>query len=183
MKKLIIILIGVLMFGALSAQYENSYKYVIKTKGGITNTLKGLDADKIDSTKVSGGEYKAYQGATQLNPNVPAAFQVDGSTVYVTRLADTTAVTDHYTLILTDAGNDVMVTKASQVIITIPTNASVAFPVGTKINFFMTGAGIVTFSGNTYSANDSTTINTRYGGATLIKRGADNWLIIGALQD
>jgi hypothetical protein len=82
MKKLITFLIGILIAVSLQAQTENSFKYVLKTKGGLINTLKGLAADKLDSVKVSAGAFKVYQGATQLNPDVPAAFQVDGSTVY-----------------------------------------------------------------------------------------------------
>lgn len=139
----------------------------------FTGTV-GLPASwGIDGTAVtaSAAEINVLDGA------------LDGDDYYVKRLKDSTAVTDNYTLVLGDAGNDLFVTKASQAIITIPTNASVAFPIGTKINVFMMGAGIVTFSGSTYSMNDSTTINTRYGGATLIKRGTNNWLLIGALQD
>jgi len=85
MKKLIGILIAIMFMGVLQAQYENSYKYVIKAKGGITNTLKGLDADKVDSTKVSGTTKTDYKEGTILTPAINAADQEEG-----VALADTT---------------------------------------------------------------------------------------------
>ena len=89
MKRLIGILIMVMIVGALSGQGSNTFKYVLKTKGGIINTLKGLSADKVDSTKVSGGNITHYQGGDTLNPTVPYANQVNVSAVAVLK-ADST---------------------------------------------------------------------------------------------
>jgi len=88
MKKVITFLIGILIVCTLSAQTENSFKYVLKTKGGIINTLKGLAADKVDSIKVSDDAYKLYQGATQLSPDIPESGYVNLGTI-VPMLSDT----------------------------------------------------------------------------------------------
>jgi len=89
MKKAITFLIALLITCASQAQTENSFKYVIKAKGGIINAKQGLAADKIDSTKVSDGAYKLYQGETQLTPDIPAGGYVNLNTI-VPLLSDTT---------------------------------------------------------------------------------------------
>ena len=186
MKRLILIFGMVLIVGALSAQISNSFKYVIKAKGGITNTLKGLDADKIDSAKVSGGAVKFYQGATQLIPDIPAA-GYDDIYDYVARkyLTDTLLITDAgYTLVLADAGRYIRTYHATSVNIIVPPNTDVALPVGTVINFVSTLGSInfVTGSGVTFNSElDSLNVANKGGGATLVKRATDKWDLVGSL--
>jgi hypothetical protein len=90
-----------------------------------------------------------------------------------------------YTLVLTDQENKtVWLNNATAIDVTIPTNASVAFPIGTKINLMREGAGLPTITGatgvtvNGVSAG-SVDINTRYQGCTLTKRGTDTWIASG----
>jgi len=71
--------------------------------------------------------------------------------------------------------------------LTIPTNASVAFPVGTKIDIVQTGAGECSIApvDGTVTLNSDTNkrkINIQWAAATLVKRGTDTWLLIGALK-
>src|SRR5690606_4665857 len=90
------------------------------------------------------------------------------------------AQTGAYTLALTDANKAVEVDSASAVNLTIPTDASVAFPVGTVIEVDQMGAGkvsIVGASGVTIqSAVTPPTTRTRYSAVVLRKRGANLWL-------
>ena len=90
-----------------------------------------------------------------------------------------------YTLVLTDADNKtVYMDNAAANVLTIPTNASVAFAVGTKINVMMEGAGVTSITGDTgvtvngVSAG-SGDINNQYQGVTLAKRATNTWLVIG----
>jgi hypothetical protein len=90
-----------------------------------------------------------------------------------------------YTLVLTDADNKtVWMNNASANTLTVPTNASVAFPVGTKINVMMEGAGTTTIDGDTGVtvngvSGGAVAINTQNQGATLTKRATDTWIVTG----
>ena len=92
-----------------------------------------------------------------------------------------------YTFALTDANNTfVTLANASAIAATIPTNAAVAFPVGTILNFAQTGAGQVTIAGSstvtvTSTGATSATPKTRaqYSSASAIQTSANNWLVIG----
>jgi hypothetical protein len=97
------------------------------------------------------------------------------------------AQTASYTFALAD-GNNTLVTlaNASANTATIPPNSSVAFPVGTVLNFAQTGAGQTTItqgSGVTITSNGATAsapkTRVQYSAATAIQTSANNWLVIG----
>ena len=105
----------------------------------------------------------------------------------VTPTVAVNAQTASYTFVLGD-GNNTLVTlaNASANTVTIPPNSSVAFPVGTVLNFAQTGAGQTTItqgSGVTITSNGATATapKTRgqYSAATAIQTSANNWLVIG----
>jgi len=93
-----------------------------------------------------------------------------------------TAVTDNYTLVLTDDDKIVEVDKASAVNLTIPLNSSVAFPVGTTIGILQKGEGQVTIvatEGVTVNSKDGMKLSGQFAGATLIKRATNTWYLNG----
>ena len=96
----------------------------------------------------------------------------------------TNAQTDSYTLVLSDAGKLVEIGKATAATLTIPTNATVAFPVGTKIDILQTGAGQVTVAGAgvTINATPGLKLSAQWAAATLVKRATDTWVLIGSLS-
>lgn len=88
---------------------------------------------------------------------------------------------------LTDRGTHQYFTGGSSVILTLPTNATVAFPIGTAITIVNHGTASVSIQKQTgvalYMATDTTnTIRTveDYGVATLLKVATDTWFISGA---
>lgn len=89
-----------------------------------------------------------------------------------------------YTLALSDYYNMVTMDNASANTLTIPTNAAVSFPLYTRIEVVMLGAGTTTIEGDTgvtlngVSAG-SGDINTQFQGACLTKIGTDTWIISG----
>lgn len=103
-------------------------------------------------------------------------------------LNDQTSTT--YTPVLTDQ-YQVLITRsnASASTLTIPTNASVAFPVGTCITVLNKGAGTVTISAVTpgtttvLSAGATAASPTlpQYKSAALIKVATDTWYVVGAI--
>lgn len=65
-----------------------------------------------------------------------------------------------YTLVLTDQSKLVTLTNAAAIAVTIPTNATVAFPIGTQIDFSQDGAGKVTFSGAGVTINSLSSLKS-----------------------
>jgi hypothetical protein len=93
-----------------------------------------------------------------------------------------------YTFALTDNGKLITASNAGAQTYSIPTNASVAFPIGTQINIIGIGAGVVTIqattSGTTTVASTGATpaaptLRVQYSSATLIKANTDLWYIAG----
>ena len=87
-----------------------------------------------------------------------------------------------YTLALTDAGKMVTLTNASAITLTIPTNATIAFPINTRIDLLQYGAGQVTVAGAGVTINSSGSklkLTGQYSGASLWKKATDTWVLIG----
>jgi len=101
-------------------------------------------------------------------------------------LNDQTGTT--YTPVLTDQ-YQVLVTRsnAAASTMTIPTNASVAFPVGTVITVLNKGAGAVTISGAggvtvlSAGATAASPVLNQYKSCALIQTSANNWFVVGAV--
>jgi len=93
-----------------------------------------------------------------------------------------------YTPVLDDQ-YQVLVTRsnAGASTLTIPTNASVAFPVGTVITVLNKGAGLVSISGavgvTVLSAGAVSAAPTlgQFKTAACIKTGVDTWYFVGAI--
>ena len=91
---------------------------------------------------------------------------------------------DSYTLALSDAGKTVVITKGSAVNATVPPNASVAFPIGTKVTLVQGGAGrmtVVAGSGVTVSAAVGLLSVGAGGVVNLVKTATNVWRAEGDL--
>lgn len=98
--------------------------------------------------------------------------------------------TADYTAVLTDAYQVLVpMNKATAVAFKIPTNASVAFPVGTAITILNKGVGAVTISAVT---SGTTTILSagavaasptlaQYKTAVAVKVATDTWYVVGGI--
>jgi hypothetical protein len=97
-----------------------------------------------------------------------------------------------YTFVLTDADNKlVTASNASAQTYSIPTNANVAYAIGSQINIIAIGAGQVTInavtSGTTTVLSNGGTaaspkLRVQYSSATLIKVATDTWYVIGDIS-
>lgn len=94
-------------------------------------------------------------------------------------LTETTTRTAAYTLALGDLGRVVPVDSASPVTITVPTDASVAFPVGSVVYIYNFGAGAVTLAGAGVTFRNNTSTIAQYKEVSLRKRAADEWVVTG----
>lgn len=101
--------------------------------------------------------------------------------------------TSNYTLALTDIGTIIRINHASNVRdISIPLNATVAFPIGSWVNIASIGAtagrvrGVsgVTLNGvASTGSNAIATFSARWRAAYLVKVGTDSWEIYGGVGD
>ena len=87
--------------------------------------------------------------------------------------------TTNYTLQLSDTAKVVAIDSASNRTVTVPTNASVAFPIGTVVNVYRAGTGTVTISGASgVTVRNVGTIPSQFGERSLRKRGTNEWVLI-----
>ena len=95
------------------------------------------------------------------------------------------AKTDSYTLsALTERDSLIEVAKATATTITIPTDATLNFPIGTSVDILQTSTGQVTIagaSGVTVNATPGLKLRTTWSSATLFKRAANTWVVYGDL--
>ena len=128
------------------------------------------------------GAHNGTVGAT--TPNTGAFTTLTSNGVAVGYLEVPQRAVGTTTLVLADSGKHLYNTTATQVV-TIPANASVAFPIGTAVTFVNQGSGTSTIAITTdamYLAGAGTT-GTRtlgaYGVATALKITATSWIISG----
>jgi hypothetical protein len=98
--------------------------------------------------------------------------------------------TADYTAVLTDQYQVLVpMNKATAIAFKIPTNASVAFPVGTAITILNKGAGAVTISAVTSGTTTVLSAGSvpasptlaQYKTAVCIKTATDTWYVVGAI--
>ena len=94
--------------------------------------------------------------------------------------------TASYTLSsLTERDDLIEMGSGSALTLTIPTDATLDFPIGTSIDILQTGAGQVTVapvSGTvTVNATPGLKLRTTWSSATLFKRAANTWVVFGDL--
>jgi len=111
------------------------------------------------------------------------------SAIITQALVTPTFSSNAYTLVLTDQGDILLSSNgATAGTVNIPTNASVAFPVGTQITIIQTGSGQLTIqavtSGTTTIASTGATstapkLRAQNSSATCIKTATDTWYVVG----
>lgn len=156
-----------------------------------TNVVAALDGATLSAVTVATGDKVVVQDVSDSDnlKTVTAQSIADLATGITAEEAaagtdrNETGTTD--TLVLTDADNKtVWMNNAASNVVTIPTNASVAFPTGTKLTVMQEGAGETTVTGDTgvtvngVSAG-SKVISAQYGGVVLQKRATNTWIVTG----
>lgn len=154
--------------------------------------LAELGADSVNASKIVDGSV----GNAELANDAVNAAKIQDGTVGTAELAND-AVTGakaapiafvynggNYTLVLADKGKFIEQNVASANTVTVPTDASVAFPVGTEIAVGQVGAGQTTIAaagGVTLRGTPGLKIAAQYGTVSLIKRAANDWYVVGNL--
>ena len=151
---------------------------------GISNTrsqLASLTAETLPGTTfkstITGSSLTSFGTSPVLNdPKI--YISINGKTA-------------SYTAVLTDADKLITMTVATANTFLIPTNATVAFPIGTKIHVAQFGTGTTTVSAVTSGTTtlvsagatpDAPYTRMQYSAATCIKTGTDSWFILGDIR-
>jgi hypothetical protein len=203
-KKIIYGVFAVLFLCSFYYASVNNYQYVINAMGGIRVGLggtysagnltvkSGSKIHKVDSITVDNMTtptlFKLWSNNTQLIPDIPAAGYIDLNTVYGRLLPDTVHHAANYTLGASDVYKEQHCNKATSIVITVPVNFT-DMPVGSTMNFYGEGAGIMVFKfGNgsnviRVSDKDSTASSRKGQVIGLRKEAANKYFLYGTLTD
>jgi hypothetical protein len=157
--------------------------------GGVTSLIG--TANQINVSASSGditasfSSTVVFPGTVTLNADPTQALQA-ATKQYVDSVVLNTQ-TDSYSLVLSDSGKTIEMNSASANSVTIPLNSSQAFTIGTTIDIVQYGSGQTTISptsGVTIRSKDNNLkLSGQYSGATIYKRGTDEWVAFGDLTE
>ena len=131
--------------------------------------------DTLDELAAALGDDANYATTvtTALAGKVPSATPISQKTASYTL----SSINEKDSMIEIDA--------AGATTVTVPTDAAVAFPVGTSLDILRVGAGpvdVVGAGGVTVNATPGLKLRSQWSSATLIKRSADTWVLVGDLS-
>jgi hypothetical protein len=163
-----------------------NFNAVLNAKAGVNNFLDPAARDLVISSPTNGVVAFVRQsnsGAVlnQIQYYFNGAWRVYGEN------ANLLTKTASHLLELSDAGRTIEMNVSAGNTVSIPTNASVAFPVGTQVSFIQIGTGQTSFipadelTVTILSKNSNRKISSRYSPATLIKRDTNTWVLVGDL--
>jgi len=158
-----------------------------KTFNWVNATSSWTSSENID---LASGKDLKVNGTAVLSTTAGGFIFTDGTqtkegVVSRTPISQQTASYNLSTGGLTLRDNLIEVSSASGTTLTIPTNATTAFPVGTSIDVLQTGAGQVTIAGAagvTVNSTPGLKLRTQWSSATLFKRATDTWVVMGDLS-
>ena len=139
-------------------QVNNLDAVAITASGAITASSSGV----------------VFTDGAQIKQGVPSITPIVEKTANYTL----SALTERDTLI------EVNHTGGTAVTITVPSDSTVNYPVGTSIDILRTNTGEVTIAGAgaTINATPGLKLRAQWSSATLFKRGANSWVLFGDLK-
>jgi hypothetical protein len=151
---------------------------------GIANTRAQVSA--ISAETLSGTTLKSTITGSSLT-SFGTSPVLNDPKIYIGINAQTAS----YVAVLSDADKLVTITNASANTFKLPTNATTAFPIGTKIHIAQFGTGTTTISAVTPATTTVVSAaatpaapytRVQYASATCIKTGVDSWFILGDIR-
>lgn len=175
----------------------NDYPLVADSSATNGVTWKQLPAASIATDAITTAKIlDSNVTAAKLATDSVTAVKIQDNAVTQAKLADrsvgsaeldnltiATAITDTYTLVLSDAQKVIPFNKSTGFTVTVPANSSVAFEIGDQVNLLQTGAGQITvgYSSPVVVRSEGTKLKLKgqYAIATLVKIATDEWVLLG----
>lgn len=157
-----------------------SFQSVLTAKAGINNFADAAARDLAIPAPVADGTVCFLRSTKEIQYYANGSWRTYGDNALMS------AKTSSFTLSLPDAGKTIDAESSSAIVITVPKNSSVAFPLGSQIAVIRSGAGDVSFAAEDStvtinSKNSNKKIAARYAPATIIKKSENSWILIGDL--
>jgi hypothetical protein len=197
-----------LEWAAPSVSPSNTVTLTNKTINLSNNTITGTIAQF--NTALSGASFTTLAGTETLTNKTINSSTIGSSTVFSSNTftisipsvpanstmltnnnlqdaylnVDQTQKTSSYTLALTDHTSFIQMASSSALTVTVPTNLSVAFPIGSTITIVQMGTGQVTVagaSGVTVLGTPGNKLRAIYSAASLLKINTNTWILAGDL--
>ena len=165
---------------ALSSSYALSASFAPSSTVINNNTNNYVITGTGTNGTINGESNLTFDGTTLT---VTGDASITGNTV--TNIQFNNQVVNMYTLGAADASKLVEMDVSIGNTVTIPTNASVGFAIGTQIMIVQQGTGQTTIAAaggvTLRSAGGLLNLASQYSSCTVVKRGTDEWYVFGDL--
>jgi hypothetical protein len=180
---------------AVPARSDHVHPTPIPTQTGNNGKFLTTDGSAVSWGTVIGSVYQSSApsspstGAIWTDSDNNVLYQYNGS-AWVSpmgvEIATPTYSINDYTLVLADQSRFLLLSNGTTAgSISIPTNSSVGFAIGTQIQVVQYGTGQITItpkSGVVITGTPGLKLRTQWSSATLVKIGTDTWVAIGDLS-
>jgi hypothetical protein len=159
---------------------------------GSYNVVIGANTGSSIATSSNNVIISDGQGNIKLSSNsagdvsIPGSLNVTGNIIfhYVTNASPTLNGSNKYQIVLEDDGKIIEMNSATTNYVTVPTAATTNFPVGTSITILQVSDGQTIVEGAvgvTINATPGLKLRAKWSSATLVKRAANLWVLMGDL--
>jgi hypothetical protein len=183
---------GVATATAISGDVIMTSSGVLTIDSDVISNTHIANGAEIDPAKIAGTAVVTTDQAVITSYMIEDGTIVDGDIssdagIGRNKLAEplTNAQAASYILVLSDRNKIIEMNVSTANTLTVPDDATVTFATGTHITIIQTGAGQCTVtqgSGVTINATPGNKLRAQWSGATLIKRAANTWVLIGDLS-
>lgn len=159
---------------------------------GSNNVIIGANTGSTIATSSNNIIISDGQGNIRISANssgdvsIPGSVNVTGNVIYhyTTNASPALDGSNKYQIVLSDDGKIVEMNSATTNYVTVPLAATVNFPVGTSINILQVNDGQTIVEGAvgvTINATPGLKLRAKWSSATLVKRAANSWVLMGDL--
>jgi hypothetical protein len=149
---------------------------------GVTGSVVGTtDTQTLSNKTLTTPTIASFANATHAHTAAAGGGTLTAGAIYYGFNSNTGS----YTLALTDQGKILPFNTSSTGTVTVPLNASVAFPTGSFVNFVQSGTGPILITGasgvSVQSESSKLKLKGQYAVAGVVKTDTDTWVAFGNL--